>query len=217
MWALRPLLLWARCWGVRPLAALGVITAAGWFVVPAGPVPVPAGNGVASLVWPLLPVVVVLGVPGVLGAADGDLERTSSRRPILLRLAALMCCLLVPSIDAVLATRFDARVVWRNTAFLLALAILATKLLPRAMRWQPLVLIPMAMWLLGNDEHRHIRPWSLLLLPGDRLGPAVVAVAALLVAVVAELTVPSTAGGWGGRQPVRKAQTRPRGRPRRDT
>jgi hypothetical protein len=187
------LLLWARCWGVRPLLALGAATAVGWYLVPAGPVPVPAGGGVESLLWPLLPLLAALGVPGVLGAAFGDLERTSCRPAALLRLGSLACCSVVLALDAVLATPFDERVVWRNTAFLFGLAILATRLVPRPMRWQPLVLVPLVMWLLGSDEHRRIRPWNLLLLPGDRLLPALVAGATLAAAALGHVLLPTPA------------------------
>lgn len=180
-------LLWARCWGVAPLLVLGATTSAGWYVVPIGPVPVPAAGGVESLLWPLLPVLVTLGVPGVLGSAYDDMERASSRRLVLLRLGALTCCAVVLGAVAMLATRFDERVVWRNSALLLGLAIAATRLLPRSLRWQPLVLVPMAMWLLGTDEHRRIRPWDLLLLPGGSAMPAVVAAAVLAAGVTSYL------------------------------
>ncbi len=190
MRALTAAVLCARCWGLRPLLVLGAATVVGWYVVPEGPVPVPAGGGVESLLWPLLPLLVTLGVPGVLGSAYGDLERGSSRPPILLRLGALTCCTVVVSAVAVLDTRFDDRVVWRNTAFLLGLAILATSLLPRALRWQPLVLVPMAMWLLGTDDHRRIRAWDVLLLRGDATTAMLAAIATLALGVVGYLLLP---------------------------
>ena len=183
--------LWARCWALGSLLLLAVVTAAGWYVVPRGPVAVPAAGGVESLLWPLLPVLVTLGVPGVLASTYGDLERASSRRPVLLRLRALACCTVVVGAAAALNTRFDPRVVWRNTGLLLGLAILASCLLPRAVRWQPLVLVPMAMWLLGTDEHRRLRPWNVLLLPGDRAMPAVVAAVVLAAGVAAYLAPPA--------------------------
>ena len=190
MRTLTPLVLWARCWSVRPLLLLAGATAAGWYVVPQGPVPVPAASGVESLLWPLVPVLVVLGAPSVLGTAYGDMERASSRRPVLLRLRALACCALVVSAAVVVDSRFDERVVWRNTGFLLGLATLATWALPRALRWQPVVLVPMAMWLLGTDDHRRLRPWNVLLLPANATGPAVVAAGVLAAGVVAYLFAP---------------------------
>jgi hypothetical protein len=194
MRALTTLVLWARCWGARPLLLLGAATAAGWYVVPRGPIPVPAGGGVESLLWPLLPVLVALGVPGVLGSAYGDLERASSRRPVLLRLAALAGCALVVAAAAALDTRFDDRVVWRNAALLLGLAAMTTRLLPRALRWQPLLLVPMAMWLLGTDEQRRIRPWAVLLLPGDTMPSTVVAAAVFAAGIATYLLLPARVG-----------------------
>lgn len=192
MRTLSSLFLWARCWSVRPLLLLAIATAAGWYVVPQGPVPVPAAGGVESLLWPLLPVVVTLGVPAVLGSAYGDLERCSSRRPVLLRLRALGFCVVAVSAAAAVQTRFDERVVWRNSALLLGLAILATCVLPRALRWQPLVLVPMAMWLLGTDDQRRIRPWNVLLLPGHNATPAYVAAFVLATGVAAYLVLART-------------------------
>jgi hypothetical protein len=190
MRALTGLILTARCWSVPALLGLCALAAACWVLVPGAPVPIPAGGGVRSLLWPLVPVVACLGVPAVLGATDGDLERTSSRPAALLRLGALGCCVAALGGVAALGVRFDATVIWRNTALLLAVAVVSTRLLPKAMRWQPLVLLPVLMWLLGTDEHRLIRPWALLLLPGDRPAAMAISVAAFALAGAWHATLP---------------------------
>lgn len=182
--------LWIRCWGLRPLLFLGITSCAAWFVVPRGPVAVPAGGGVESVLWPLLPTVAILAVPGVVTSAYGDLERTAGRSTLLLRLRALASCIVVVSVVALFAVRFDSQVVWRNTALLLGLALVSSVCLPQAVAWQPLVLLPMTMWLFGTDERRQIRRWDLLLLPGDRGSAAFVSALTLVVGVAGYLTAP---------------------------
>lgn len=145
-----------------------------------------------SLLWPLLPVLPVLGVPGVLGSVDGDLERLSARRPWVLRVGALLCCVVVLAVVCALGSRFDLTVVCRNAAFLLGVAVWATVVLRPSYRWQPLVLGPVLMWLVGTDEHRRIRPWDVLLLPGDRSAPLIVALITFVTGAVAYVVRPVT-------------------------
>ena len=170
-WALT----WCRCWSLGPLLATGMVATAGWFVIPEGPVPVPAGGGVESLLWPLLPALVALAIPTLLGTADFELELLTARSPLLLRLRALGCCALVLACVAGAGIRFDPAVVWRNTAILGGVAFLAAATLPRGSAWQPLVLLPLACWLLGTDAHRQVRPWAILLAPGTSTTAAMAA------------------------------------------
>ena len=196
-WALT----WCRCWTLGPLLATGLVAAAGWFVIPEGPVPVPAGGGVESLLWPLLPAVVVLAVPAVLANAGSELELLTARSPLLLRLRALGCCAVVLAGVAAAGVRFDPVVVWRNTAILAGVAFLAAATLTRGTAWQPLVLLPLACWLLGTDAHRQVRPWAILLAPGSGASASISAAALLAVGVLAYLWPPARphlprAGPW---------------------
>lgn len=185
-WALT----WCRCWSLGPLLATGLVAAASWFVIPEGPVPVPAGGGVESLLWPLLPALAALAVPAVLANADSELELMTARSPLLLRLRALSCCALVLGGVAAAGVRFDPVVVWRNTAILAGVAFLAVATLRRGTAWQPLVLMPLACWLLGTDAHRQVRPWAILLAPGSSAGASVAAAALLALGVTAYLGAP---------------------------
>ena len=192
MRALNPefLWLWVRCWSIRPLLTLATATSIGWFVVPVGPVAVPAGGGVESLLWPLLPTAAVLAVPALVATADGELERVTGRCELAVRVRALAWTSAVLSLVAIMGGRFDADVVWRNTALLAGAALLASILLPAGSAWQPLVLIPLVCWLLGTDRHRHIRSWAVLLAPSERGSAEVTALVVLGTGVVAYLLVP---------------------------
>ena len=185
-WALT----WCRCWSLGPLVATGLLAAAGWFVIPEGPVPVPAGGGVESLLWPLLPALVVLAVPAVLANAGSELELLTARSPLLLRLRALGCCALVLAGVAAAGVRFDPVVVWRNTAILAGVAFLAAATLPRGAAWQPVVLLPLASWLLGTDAHRQVRPWAIVLAPGSSASASIAAASLLGLGVTAYLGAP---------------------------
>jgi hypothetical protein len=183
-------LTWCRCWSLGPLVATGLLAAAGWFVIPEGPVPVPAGGGVESLLWPLLPALVVLAVPAVLANAGSELELLTARSPLLLRLRALGCCALVLAGVAAAGVRFDPVVVWRNTAILAGVAFLAAATLPRGSAWQPVVLLSLACWLLGTDAHRQVRPWAILLAPGSSASASIAAASLLGLGVTGYLGAP---------------------------
>jgi hypothetical protein len=169
---------------------LAAAASIGWFVVPVGPVAVPAGGGVESLLWPLLPTVAVLAVPAVVATADGELERATGRPELAVRVRALAWCAAVLSLVGLLGERFDGVVVWRNTALLGGAALLASIVLPAAAAWQPLVLLPLVCWLLGTDRQRHIRGWAILLAPAERGSAEVAALVVLVTGVVAYLVVP---------------------------
>ena len=183
-------LTWCRCWSLGPLLAAGLVADAGWFVIPEGPVPVPAGGGVESLLWPLLPALVALAIPAVLATARFEHELLTARSPLLLRLRALGCCALVLACVAAAAVRFDPVVVWRNTAILAGVAFLAAATLPRGSAWQPVVLLPLGCWLLGTDAHRLVRPWAILLAPGSSTSAVIAAGALLALGVTAYLGAP---------------------------
>ena len=128
--------------------------------------------------------------PAVLANAGSELELLTARSPLLLRLRALGCCALVLAGVAAAGVRFDPVVVWRNTAILAGVAFLAAATLPRGAAWQPVVLLPLASWLLGTDAHRQVRPWAIVLAPGSSASASIAAASLLGLGVTAYLGAP---------------------------
>ena len=160
------------------LGALGVAVLHLW----SGPIEVPGRDDVAQMVWPLAPTLLALACLTGSRTAMGPSERITPRGAAAVRagyLLALGCfgaSLLVAS-----GPIADARVVARNDAFLCGLALLAAEVLPASAAWVPVVVVPMAMWLLGsNGLGSAPEPWAVLLEPAGSTAAARVASGTLL-------------------------------------
>jgi hypothetical protein len=195
------------------LAVAALLSWLGWRVVPAGPVPVPAADGAASVLWPLVPVVAAVGTLSVLGVPGRDLERTASMSGSRLRALVLACCLGATAVAVLPAIRFDLAVGARNAVALTGLAVAGATVLPAATAWLPVTVVPMTMWLLGTDTaSRRTEQWAFLLAPaGSR--PAWWAAAVLgVVAGASYLLSPWFTSGWSPR--ARRRRRRSAGDPR---
>jgi hypothetical protein len=194
---LRAAWLFVRCWGSRPLATGAVLTVAAWWVVPIQPVTVPARSGVASLLWPLVPVLVAGALPSAALTAYGDLEATTARPRLGLRIRALGLYWVVVLAASVPGGRFDGAVVLRNSAGLVGVALLAALLVPTSLSWLPVTLIPMSMWLLGQDADRATARWAVLLAAGGSISAAVTCSALALIGSVGYLVCPAPRSSRG--------------------
>lgn len=177
--------LFVGCWGSRPLLVGAALTFVAWWLVPVQPVTVPARAGVASLLWPLVPVLIAAPLPSAALTAFADLEATATRARPGLRIRALALYWLLACVAIVPGARFDGAIVLRNTAGLVGLALLAALLTPTSLSWLPVTVIPMAMWLLGQDANRTTAGWAVLLAPA---GSAVATTACVAVAVVGSVS-----------------------------
>jgi hypothetical protein len=164
---LRGWVLLCKAWRLHRLALTALVSALAWAAVPAGPVAVPARDGVESVLWPLVPVLVAAALPATMAAAYRDGELTAARSRTQLRGAAFLLSLSLSLLPSVVATRFDLVVVWRNTGFLFGLALFAVAVQPEAAAWLPICGLPMWMWLLGTNIGGDVESWAVLLHPAQ--------------------------------------------------
>lgn len=157
-----------RAWhGTRHLGfgGLGLAVVHLW----SGPVEVPGRDDIAQIVWPLTPTLLALACLDGARTAHHPGELLTPRGAVVVRtgylgaLAALGALLLVP---ASAGAGVDASVLARNGTLLCGLALLTLELLPPAVAWTPLVVVPMLTWLLGsNGLGVPPEPWAVLLEP----------------------------------------------------
>lgn len=142
------------------LAVTGGILGAWWFV-PASPVAVP-GRDIDSLIWPLMPAVLALVVPTAALAGQRDLERTSGRSIIRMRIGFCVGVSALVVLVSVGALRFDALVVMRNGLLLLGLGLLGATTLGPGGGWFLPFSVPTGMWIFGTT---HLGPntWATVL------------------------------------------------------
>lgn len=189
-------LVFLRAWGFGPLLMAAAVAAAAWRLVPAGAIAIPAADGASSVLWPLVPMLVVVAVPAVLASADRDLERTAARSTVQLRGTALAVCLVLVAAAVVPGQRFDLVVAARNAAFLIGLAAAGSALFP-PVAWVPVTVTPMVMWLLGTDPlTRRLAGWAVLLEPRTCVPASAVAYGAAAVGSAAYLARPRITSGW---------------------
>ncbi|HXF72450.1 MAG TPA: hypothetical protein VNO79_07575 [Actinomycetota bacterium] len=148
------------------MVALLLATSTAFAVVPARALPVPGREGVSSLLWPLVPVLPALTVPGSAASARRDLERTGGRSQVALRAWFVAIVTAATGLACLAGIRFDLLIVWRNAAFMLGLTLACASVSPRG-AWLPAVVVPMLMWLVGTQPGGIVEPWALLLLPGS--------------------------------------------------
>ena len=135
--------------------------------------------------WPLVPTLVAAVLPTTIVAAYRDIELTASRSRTQLRGVVLLVLTGLSLAPSLVAMRFDLVVVWRNTSFLLGLALLSTTLLPGQAAWLPVCAVPMWMWLLGTAPGGQVEGWALLLQPSDSLMALIIAFVAFPVGGIA--------------------------------
>lgn len=136
-----------------------------WWTVPPGRVTVPARDGVQSLLWPLVPALLAVAVPTSLSSAYREGELTAARSALQLRMTAMVSVALLSLGISLVGLRFDILVIWRNSLFLMGLALLATAIQPPTTAWIPVCGAPIAMWLLGPGYDETISAWAVLLHP----------------------------------------------------
>lgn len=162
---MRGWLLLCKAWRLRRFMIIALVTAVAWLVVPSGPVTVPARDGVRSLLWPLVPMLLAGALPTTLAAGYRDTELTAARSRTQLRGGVFLIALALSLAPSLVAVRFDILVIWRNTGFLIGLALLSTAALPQSAAWLPVCVVPMWMWLLGTTPDDKVESWAVLLQP----------------------------------------------------
>lgn len=182
----RRLMLAARVWGVRRLAVAAGAMAVVWRAFP-DPVNVPGRDvGVEWVLAPLVPVLMALLVPGAAEVAHTDLERAAARLAWRRRLGVSAAAMVLLTAAARVGTSTGEWVTYtRNGALLLGLGLLATVLVPRAVRWFPALAFATGSWLLGAVPPWELPPaWAVLLHPAGSPGAALTAAAVLAAGVL---------------------------------
>jgi hypothetical protein len=158
-----------------------------------GPIDVP-GRDIAQVTAPLVPAFLALAC--LIGArtAHHPGERITPRGAVVVRVGYLAT---LGGFAAVLlaasGSDADRWVLARNDALMCGLALLALELLPAAMAWTPLVLVPMLTWLLGsNGLGVAPEPWAVLLEPAGSTSAACAS-----LAIVTAGTLVYLGGPWG--------------------
>lgn len=156
-----------RVWSIRRTVGWAVVAALAWQAVPRGPVAVPARDGVASVLWPLVPALFGLACTPSLKQLHKQMElRVPHPRAIRLLLFGVQCEIAV--VLGTAAWSFDLGVAYRNLAAILGLAALSAAYLTRRTAWVPMVVFPMATWLFGAlPQQQGIYPWAFLLETSD--------------------------------------------------
>jgi len=152
--------------------------------VPPSSVPVPTEEGVASVVWPLLPALLVLTLPPLLEFPGRYPERSGARSVEQLRALTVLATLSAGALVIICAPPSEAVVVLRNLLLLVGLVLALARLLPWGLAWVPVVFVPIVMWLYGTRQLHQVEPWAILLRPqddGTALGIAIGTCAAGLV------------------------------------
>ncbi len=174
-----------RAWNGGTFGFAALLGLAAFLLVPSHPVPVPGREGVRSLLWPLVPTLPAVAVPGCLSAGHRDLERVAARSLLRMRAACVSAIAVATFLVCLASWRFDPVVVWRNAALLLGIAFAGTAVHP-AVSWLLVSVIPMVMWLTGTQPGGVVEPWCVLLLPrGSALAAWLACLAFALGAAVA--------------------------------
>lgn len=197
----------ARVWGVRRLALAAAAMAVVWRAFP-DPVSVPGRDvGVEWVLAPLVPVLLALLVPGAAEVAHTDLERAATR-PAWRRRAGMVGMALALLVAAArVGTSTGEWVTYtRNGALLVGLGLLATVLLPRAVRWFPALAFATGSWLLGAVPPWEMPPdWAVLLHPAGSTGAALAAAAILAAGTLAYVAREEPVAGSARRAPATAA------------
>lgn len=154
----------ARGLGAAPLVAGVVLAVALARMLPQRPVVVLGRDGVVSVVWPLAPAVLAAMVPAATAFGSRWLERTTGRTRVGLRLRSIGLSGLASGV-MIAGSPLDPAITARSVAVLLGVAYLAVAVLPSAVAWVPIVLYPMACWLLGTRANEDHAAWAVPLRP----------------------------------------------------
>lgn len=168
----------ATAWRLGGLVLAAVASALALHVVPDHAVAVPGRGGVASMLWPLCPVLYCSAVPRSAAVLCREHELLSVRPRVRIRLA--MVAIVVAGTAPSLWSPFPVEVLARNAMFLVGVALLSAVVLPAPLAWLPAVALPAAMWLLGTTR-AGAEPWALLLQPAGATGELGAAAVALVV------------------------------------
>jgi hypothetical protein len=182
------------------LVAAAVVAVHLW----SGPIDVPGREDVAETIWPLTSAFVAMACLTGARLAHTDGVRLSPRGAVQLR-AGYLAVLTCSASAAVLVTSSsagDRTVLARNDAMLCGISLAAVELLPPAIGWTPLVLIPMLTWLLGsNGGGVAPEPWAVLLHPAGSPAARTTAAGLLLIGTVVYL-------GQAARPELKRARRR---------
>jgi len=158
------------------LALVGVLL----LLTPRNTVAVPGRDGVYSVLWPLVPVLVGMWVIAGLRPAYLDIRLTAVRR-VFDRALAVAGSSAGAMLVVGVAPAAQHTVLYRNVAYTLGVSFICVATLPRSFAWIPSVIPPMIMWLLGTRSDGPPQGWAVLLRPEDDHAALAVAVAAYAV------------------------------------
>ena len=146
-------------------------------------VPIPAREGIASVIWPLIPAIVAIVAPPVLATSYGLPESLAGRSAVALRRFHLGIVAAGFAVMCLMAPTAYWPVLIRNSGLLLGAVLIATVLLGPKTAWIPAFMFPVFCWLLGTERRGQTQPWAVLLRPETSRASQIVAGAALALGV----------------------------------